>query len=90
MGAPVITLVGPAPFERLSYSTLMNIGLGELCARTVDEYVEIAVRLAHDHARIAALRAGMRDRMRASPMGQVDAWARDFYGAVAKVVAVAG
>jgi predicted O-linked N-acetylglucosamine transferase (SPINDLY family) len=87
MGAPCVTLVGESVFERLSYSTLMNLGLGELCARTVEDYVAIAARLAAEPARIAELRAGLRARMQASPLGQTQAWARDFYGAVARTVA---
>jgi predicted O-linked N-acetylglucosamine transferase (SPINDLY family) len=86
MGAPCVTLVGPSVFERLSYSTLMNLGLGDLCAHTVDDYVAIAARLAADPARIAELRAGLRQRMQASPLGQTQAWARDFYAAVARTL----
>jgi predicted O-linked N-acetylglucosamine transferase (SPINDLY family) len=87
MGAPCVTLVGESLFERLSYSTLMNLGLGELCARTLDDYVAIAVKLASDPARIAALRSGLRARMQASALGQTQAWARDFYEAVARTLA---
>jgi protein O-GlcNAc transferase len=83
MGAPVVTLVGGGVFERLSYSTLMNLGLEELCARTVDHYVAAAVKLAADPARIAELRSGLRARMQASPLGQTQQWAQDFYRAVA-------
>jgi predicted O-linked N-acetylglucosamine transferase (SPINDLY family) len=86
MGAPCVTLVGEGVFERLSYSVLMNVGLGELCARTLDDYVGIAARLAADPGRIAELRAGLRARMQASPLGQTQAWARDFYAAVAREI----
>lgn len=86
MGAPCVTLVGEGVFERLSYSTLMNLGLPDLCARTVDEYVTIAAGLAADPQRIAELRAGLRARMQASPLGQTETWARDFYAAVARTV----
>jgi len=89
MGAPCVTLVGPGVFERLSYSTLMNLGLSELCAHDVDEFVAIAARLAADPARIAELRSGLRARMQASPLGQTDAWARDFYAAVARTLEAA-
>jgi protein O-GlcNAc transferase len=61
MGVPVVTKVGPAVFERLSYSVLNNAGLGEFCARTTDEYVDIAVALAGQPERIGELRRGMRD-----------------------------
>ena len=86
MGAPCVTLVGPGVFERLSYSTLMNLGLPELCARTVDEYVATAARLAADPARIAELRSGLRARMQASPLGRTADWARDFYAAVTRTL----
>jgi protein O-GlcNAc transferase len=87
MGAPCVTLVGESLFERLSFSVLMNLGLPELCAQTLDEYVAIAVRLAADPARIAELRAGLRARMQASPLGQTQTWAKDFYAAIARTVA---
>ena len=86
MGAPCVTLVGPGVFERLSYSTLMNLGLPELCARSVDEYVAIATALAGDPARIAELRSSLRERMQASPLGRTADWARDFYAAVAQTL----
>lgn len=86
MGAPCVTLVGEGVFERLSYSTLMNLGLPELCARSLDEYVAIAAGLAADPARIAELRGALRQRMQASPLGQTQAWARDFYAAVARTL----
>ena len=86
MGAPCVSLVGPAPYERLSYSVLQNVGLPELCAWTVDEYVAVAAALGSDPQRIADLRAGLRARMRNSPLGQEQAWATDFYDAVEKAV----
>jgi predicted O-linked N-acetylglucosamine transferase (SPINDLY family) len=89
MGAPCVTLVGPALYERLSYSVLKNVGLDELCAFSREEYVEIAVRLGTEPARIAELRAGMRERMRASPLGQEQAWAADFYDAAWQAVTAA-
>lgn len=86
MGAPVITLVGEALYERLSYSVLTNLGLGELCADSVQAYEDLAVALASDPARIGELRGGMRARMQASPLGQTEAWARDFFDAVAATI----
>ena len=45
-----------------------NVGLTETIARDLDEYVELAVSLAGDLPRLAALRAGLRQRMAASPL----------------------
>jgi protein O-GlcNAc transferase len=79
MGVPTISLVGEAMFERLSYSILTNAGLGDLCARTPNEFVEIALRLAGDADRRAALRTDLRAMLKASPLGQTKQFAADFY-----------
>lgn len=89
MGAPVVSLVGEALYERLSYSVLNNIGLGDLCAETVAGYEETACALAADPARIGELRRTLRARMQASPLGRTKPWATDFFEAVAKAVAQA-
>jgi predicted O-linked N-acetylglucosamine transferase (SPINDLY family) len=87
MGAPVVSLVGEALFQRLSYSVLTNLDLGELCATSVQDYEDKAVALAGDPARIAELRATMRARIGASPLGRIEQWSRDFYDTVAKTIA---
>jgi predicted O-linked N-acetylglucosamine transferase (SPINDLY family) len=68
MGVPVITCPGETFAGRHSLSHLSNVGLTETIARDLDEYVELAVVLAGDLPRLAALRAGLRDRMAASPL----------------------
>jgi predicted O-linked N-acetylglucosamine transferase (SPINDLY family) len=91
MGVPVVSQVGPAFFERLSYSNLSNAGLGDLCAKTRAEYVEIAVKLAADKDRRRALRQGLRDHLRGSPLGQTKAWVDGFIArAIEAVEAKAG
>ena len=71
MGAPVITLEGASHVGRVGVSQMSNLGLQELIAHNQSEYVEIAVALANDLPRLAALRAGMRERMLASPLMNV-------------------
>ena len=68
MGVPVITLAGQAHAGRVGVSLLSNVGLAEFIAADPQDYVGIAVRLAGDHERLEALRAGMRARLRASPL----------------------
>ena len=68
MGVPVITCPGETFASRHSLSHLSNVGLTETIARDLDEYVELAVSLAGDLPRLAALRAGLRQRMAASPL----------------------
>jgi predicted O-linked N-acetylglucosamine transferase (SPINDLY family) len=68
MGVPVVTCPGETFASRHSLSHLSNVGLTETIAGNLDEYVELAVALAGDLPRLAALRAGLRDRMAASPL----------------------
>jgi predicted O-linked N-acetylglucosamine transferase (SPINDLY family) len=89
MGVPTVTLVGEAPYERLGWSIVNNAGLAELGATTVDGFVETAVRLAGDPDRLTRLRATMRERILAHPLGQPEAFARDFYDLVANAIAQA-
>ncbi len=88
-GRAVVSLLGEAFFERLSYSILTNVGLGDLVATTREGYVETAVKLAADPARRMLLRVGLRDQVKASPLGQHEQFARDFYDLVAATVAAA-
>jgi protein O-GlcNAc transferase len=68
MGVPVITCPGATFASRHSLSHLSNVGLTETIARDWDEYVELAVSLASDQPRLAALRSGLRERMAGSPL----------------------
>ena len=68
MGVPVVTCPGETFASRHSLSHLSNVGLTETVAADAREYVELAVRLAGDLPHLAALRAGLRDRMARSPL----------------------
>jgi len=68
MGIPVVTLVGETHASRMGLSILSTIGLTELIAYTPEEYVDICVKLANDTDYLQKLRAGMRERMQASPL----------------------
>jgi predicted O-linked N-acetylglucosamine transferase (SPINDLY family) len=86
MGTPVVSLLGEAMHERVSYSILCNAGLPDLVARTPAEYVGIALELAHDHPRRERLKSGLRDQIRSRPIGQPETHARDFYAALVGLV----
>ena len=77
MGVPVVSLAGHMAISRGGLSILSNIGLSELVANSVEEYVEIAVRLANDWPRLRELRSTMRERMQSSPLMDAPAFARD-------------
>jgi predicted O-linked N-acetylglucosamine transferase (SPINDLY family) len=68
MGVPVVTCPGETFASRHSLSHLSSVGLTETIAHDLDEYVDLAVSLAGDLPRLAALRAGLRERMAASPL----------------------
>lgn len=68
MGVPVVTLAGAAHVSRVGLSVLTSAGLGEWAASDRAGYIELAVRSASDPGRLAALRAGMRARLAASPL----------------------
>jgi len=79
MGAPTVSLRGPALFERLSSSLLANAGLADLIADNPADYVSKAVALAGDLDRLADLRQGLRGRIRSGALGQAPRFAGDFY-----------
>jgi predicted O-linked N-acetylglucosamine transferase (SPINDLY family) len=87
MGVPVVARVGDAVFERMSYSILNNVGLGDLVGKTTDEFVDIAVRLASDPARIGELRRTLRERLAASPLRDARGFSTDWYAMVERAMA---
>lgn len=63
MGVPVITLYGDTHHSRFGYSALMNIGLEECCADSIDDYISKAVDLANNKTRLKYLHKAIRRRM---------------------------
>jgi len=68
MGVPVVTMPWLRPLSRQALAVLEAIGLPDLVARTPREFAAIVARLAADAGRRAALRDGLRERMRASAL----------------------
>ena len=68
MGVPVVTLRGNRHAGRMGASLLSAVGLEELVADNVADYVRSAVTLASDLDRLEGLRSGLRERMRGSPI----------------------
>jgi predicted O-linked N-acetylglucosamine transferase (SPINDLY family) len=76
MGVPVVTLKGELHAGRVGASLLTAAGLSELIASSPDEFVKRAAGLAADRQRLAELRSGMRERLRASALCDGPAYAR--------------
>jgi predicted O-linked N-acetylglucosamine transferase (SPINDLY family) len=68
MGAPVLTLLGPEPFERAGASLMPPCGLSTLMASHPLNYIELAVRLGNNPSPLASLRYDLRERMRSSEL----------------------
>ena len=81
MGVPVVTLAGDAHAGRVGVSLLSAVGLPDLIATSIDDYVRLAVNLGSDASRLAELRRTMRDRMRSSPLMDGPGFARRVEGA---------
>jgi predicted O-linked N-acetylglucosamine transferase (SPINDLY family) len=78
MGVPVVTLPGQGIFARHASGYLHVAGLSEWVARDTDDYVSIAVGLAADRQRLAALRRGIRQRLSESPLCDIERFANHF------------
>lgn len=69
MGVPVLTRGdGHSLLSRQGLSLMRNAGLADWVARDPDHALELACAHAADLPRLAALRAGLRERVRASPL----------------------
>jgi predicted O-linked N-acetylglucosamine transferase (SPINDLY family) len=76
MGVPTVTLAGAVHVSRVGVSILRAIGLPELVAETPEQFARIAVQLASDQPRLAAMRSSLRQQMTASPLMDAVGFAR--------------
>jgi predicted O-linked N-acetylglucosamine transferase (SPINDLY family) len=81
MGVPLISLSGRTAVGRGGCSILSHVGLAEFVAQTPEQYIEIATTLASDLPRLQQIRAGLRDRMRQSPLMDAPKYALDIEAA---------
>ena len=65
---PVLTIAGETFVSRVAGSLLSTLGLPELIATSLDEYEEIALRLARDPEQLAQLRARLETNRAISPL----------------------
>ena len=81
MGVPVVSLAGETSVSRAGLSILSNVGLPELAASSEEDYVRVAVDLARDLPRLAAIRRTLRSRMEGSVLMDAPRFARQIEAA---------
>jgi predicted O-linked N-acetylglucosamine transferase (SPINDLY family) len=84
MGVPVLTVKGERFCSRHAQAHLTNGGYPEGVAASEAELIEKAKALAADPLAMNAARLNRRNAFLASPLCDVDGFARSFYGAVRK------
>jgi len=82
MGVPTLTLAGDSLLARQGASLLGAAGLDEWVTSSKAEYVAKAIGLAGDQPKLAALRAGLRQQVLASPIFDAPRFARNFEDAL--------
>jgi predicted O-linked N-acetylglucosamine transferase (SPINDLY family) len=78
MGCPVVTRAGGAHVSRVGVSLLSAVGLEEFIGQNREDYIGKAVALAGNIERLVELRAGMRDRLKSSPLMNAPDFTREF------------
>ena len=78
MGVPVLTLAGERFLARQGVGLLMNAGLPEWVASSVDDYVARAIAHAQDLPRLATLRDHLRAQLLTSPVCDAERFAGHF------------
>ncbi|HET9754787.1 MAG TPA: tetratricopeptide repeat protein, partial [Myxococcales bacterium] len=76
MGLPLVTCAGATLASRVAGSQLMAIGLPELVTTTLADYEALALSLARDPARLAALRARLEGNRRSAALFDMARFAR--------------
>jgi len=77
-GVPVVTLAGPRFSSSYGASLLNGAGCPELIARTVDEYIALAVALARSPDRLVDYRSRLRASVIAHGLGNADIFTPQF------------
>jgi predicted O-linked N-acetylglucosamine transferase (SPINDLY family) len=84
-GVPVLTCLGKTFPGRVGASLLRAIGLPELVTETLGEYEALGLRLASDHAMLAAIRAKLAQNRRTHPLFDTDRFRRHIEAAYVRM-----
>jgi predicted O-linked N-acetylglucosamine transferase (SPINDLY family) len=78
MSVPPVTLKGTMYHERVGYSMLSHLGLDELVAETVDDYVDKVCDLATDKKRRVMYNLTIHDKIKNHPMSDSTQFVNEF------------
>jgi predicted O-linked N-acetylglucosamine transferase (SPINDLY family) len=78
MGVPVVSLSGTTPPGRMGKSILSNVGLADLVADSMEDYL----RIAGETEKLIALRPILREKMLQSPLMDIEQFVTDFEAAL--------
>jgi predicted O-linked N-acetylglucosamine transferase (SPINDLY family) len=82
MCVPLITISGETFLSRCGVSVNQNLGMNELIAKNIDEYVEIAINLAKDKNKLSMIKAELLKNSRKSKLFDIEIFSRDFTNAM--------
>jgi predicted O-linked N-acetylglucosamine transferase (SPINDLY family) len=88
MAVPVVTRLGERAAERMTYSLLAHLGVTDTVARSDEEYVAIACRLAQDRAWRASVAAAIATKLPQSGLADLDRYTRSLEAAYERAVAL--
>jgi predicted O-linked N-acetylglucosamine transferase (SPINDLY family) len=80
MGIPTVSLMGDSAAGRFGASEMLHLGLESFVALSTDEFIEVACHWAAHVHDLADVRATLRARFMASPMGQYAQFAANMAG----------
>lgn len=80
LGVPVLSLVGDRFLSRAGLSVLSAAHMPEFAVATPEEYVSTAALLASDLPQLAKIRAGMRERLKTTPLFDQRRFTRNLEG----------
>jgi predicted O-linked N-acetylglucosamine transferase (SPINDLY family) len=80
-GLPVLTQAGESFAARVAASLLNAVGLPELITETQEQYESLAIELAHDPARLSALKEKLQKNRLTAPLFDTDLYTRNLEAA---------
>lgn len=82
MCVPLITISGETFLSRCGASVNKNLGMNELIAKNVDEYIEIAINLAKDKNKLSMIKANLLKNSRKSKLFDFEIFSKNFINAM--------